>query len=150
MPTLSSTGQAAEMDRATAEQNSLVAVGSCVFRPPYGEYDSTTLSLAQQRRMTVWNWSVDTEDWKAGTSTDPSWVDRIITRAEAGGSLNHPVILMHNPPTGIPATVAALPAIIKFYADRGYTFVDLYGRTGQRPAPGVARTAGGEQLTARG
>jgi len=143
MPTLSSTGQAAEMDRATAEQNSLVAVGSCVFRPPYGEYDSTTLSLAQQRRMTVWNWSVDTEDWKAGTSTDPSWVERIVSLAVAGGSQAHPVVLMHNPPAGIPATVTALPRIIDYYRSHGYQFVDLFGRTGRASTPAAATTSSG-------
>jgi peptidoglycan/xylan/chitin deacetylase (PgdA/CDA1 family) len=149
MPTLTASQQAVEMDRESAQSASLVGRAPCLFRPPYGEYDTNTLTLAQARGMTVWNWNVDTEDWKAGTATDQSWVDRIISRAQAGASLSHPVILMHNPPAGIPATVAALPVIIKFYADRGYTFVDLYGRPGQRPAPGDARTAGGEQLTYR-
>jgi hypothetical protein len=32
---------------------------------PYGDYYSTTLRLAQQRRMGVWLWSVDTQDWMA-------------------------------------------------------------------------------------
>jgi hypothetical protein len=36
---------------------------------------------------------------------------------------------MHNQPAGNPATVAALPSIIAFYRDRGYTFVDVAGRT---------------------
>ena len=43
---------------------------------------------------------------------------------------------MHNPPGGIPATVAALPTIINFYRDRGYTFVDLNGRFADRPVTG--------------
>ena len=41
-----------------------------------------------------------------------------------------PVVLMHNQPAGNPATVLALPKIIKYFQARGYTFVDLYGRTG--------------------
>ena len=49
---------------------------------------------------------------------------------------------MHNQPTAMPATVAALPSIITFYRDRGYTFVDLAGRTasptGRSPATGTA------------
>jgi peptidoglycan/xylan/chitin deacetylase (PgdA/CDA1 family) len=141
MPTLSAAGQASEMDQTSAEQASLVGSAPCLFRPPYGEYDANTLALAQQRRMSVWNWSVDTEDWKAGTSTDQSWVERIVTRAEAGGSQQHPVILMHNPPAGIPATVAALPRIIAYYKANGYTFVDLAGHTGQHAAPAAATTA---------
>ena len=144
LPTLSSSAQAAEMDRASAEQVTLVGRPPCLFRPPYGAYTSTTLALAQQRRMAVWNWSVDTEDWKAGSSTSASWVERIISRAEAGGSQQHPVVLMHNFPAGLPATLAALPTIIAYYRARGYTFIDLLGGAGYgTPGPAVATTAGG-------
>jgi peptidoglycan/xylan/chitin deacetylase (PgdA/CDA1 family) len=150
MPTLTASGQASELDRATAQQSALTAVGSCVFRPPYGEYNATTLSLAQQRRMAVWNWSVDTEDWKAGTSTSSYWVERIYSRAVAGGSQPHPVVLLHNPPAGIPATVTALPRIISYYRSHGYRFVDLQGGTAQRAStPAAATTADGLHLLAR-
>jgi peptidoglycan/xylan/chitin deacetylase (PgdA/CDA1 family) len=149
LPTLTAAGQASEMDRATAEQKALTAVSPCVFRPPYGEYNSTTLSLAQQRRMTVWNWSVDTEDWKAGTSTASSWVERIVSRALAGGSQTNPVILMHNPPAGIPATVSALPRIIEYYLSHGYQFVDLLGHRGGAPTPAAATTAAGLHVLVR-
>ncbi|TDU84348.1 peptidoglycan/xylan/chitin deacetylase (PgdA/CDA1 family) [Kribbella voronezhensis] len=149
MPTLSSTAQASELDRASAEQTLLTGIAPCVFRPPYGEYNATTLSLAQQRHMAVWNWSVDTEDWKAGTSTSSYWVDRIVTRATAGG-LQHPVVLMHNPPAGIPATVSALPRIIAYYRSQGYKFVDLRGGSGMRaPTPAAAATSDGLHLFVR-
>jgi hypothetical protein len=153
MATLSSSAQAAEMDRTTSEQISLVGSGPCFFRPPYGSYNSTTLSLAQARNMSVWNWSVDTEDWKAAGSGSSYWVDRIISLAETGGSQSHPVVLMHNSPTGNPATVAALPTIIDFYRDRGYTFVDLAGRVANRLPFGAfdsARADGTGLITARG
>jgi len=132
MSILSAADQASEMDRTTSEQISLVGSAPCFFRPPYGSYNATTLSLAQARNMSVWNWSVDTEDWKANGSGDASWVNRIIDLGEAGGSQTNPVVLMHNSPTGNPATVAALPTIIAFYRDRGYTFVDLAGRAAGR------------------
>ncbi len=132
MTTLSASAQGTEMDRATAEQKSLVGSPPCAFRPPYGSYNSTTLSLAQQRRMQVWLWSVDTEDWKANGSSSSYWVDRIIRLAEQqGGVLQHPVVLMHNQPAGNPATVLALPTIIRYFRSHGYTFVDLLGRTGR-------------------
>jgi peptidoglycan/xylan/chitin deacetylase (PgdA/CDA1 family) len=131
MNTLSAASQASEMDRATAEQQSLIGWGPCVFRPPYGNYNSTLLSLARQRNMRVFNWSVDTEDWKANGSAASTWVNRIISLAESeGGPQAHPVVLMHNAPSGDPATVAALPTIIKFFAARGYTFVNLAGSAG--------------------
>jgi len=130
MTTLSASAQAAEMDQTSAEQVSLTGIQPCGFRPPYGNYNSTTLSLAQQRRMTVWTWSVDTEDWKANGSSSAYWVNRIISLAEQeGGVLRHPVVLMHNQPAGNPATVLGLPAIIQYFGSHGYTFVDLLGRT---------------------
>ncbi len=146
MTTLSAAAQGTEMDRATAEQVSLTGVQPCAFRPPGGSYNATTLSLAQQRRMTVWTWSVDTEDWKANGSSSAYWVNRIISLAEQqGGVLAHPVVLMHNQPAGNPATVLALPTIIRYFRDRGYAFVDLLGRTGwsSRQASQAAAQANG-------
>ena len=62
-------------------------------------------------------WSVDTEDWKADGSSSSYWVNRIISLAESeGGMQTHPVILMHNAPSGDPATVLALPTIIRYFA----------------------------------
>ncbi len=131
MPPLSASAQAAQMDQATAEQRSLIGWAPCAFRPPYGNYDSTLLSLAQQRRMKVWLWSVDTEDWKADGSASSYWVNRIIGLAESeGASQQHPVILMHNAPSGDPATVLALPTVISYFRAHGYTFVNLAGSTG--------------------
>jgi len=126
MTRLSAAQQAAEMDRTSAEQQAITGSKPCVFRPPYGSYNTTTLRLAQRRHMAVWLWSVDTEDWEANGSAAPYWVNRIIRLAEEeGGVLRHPVVLMHNQPTGNPATALALPTIIRFFRSRGYRFVEL-------------------------
>ena len=51
-------------------------------------------------------------------------VNRIIRLAEQEGRvLRHPVVLMHNQPAGNPATVSALPVIIRFFRAHGYRFV---------------------------
>ena len=123
--TMSAAAQAAELSRASAEQRAIAGTVPCAFRPPYGEYDAVTLRLAQQLRMGVWMWSVDTEDWMANGSDSPYWVHRIIGLAEQGGALAHPVVLMHNARPGDPATVTALPAIIQFFRAHGYRFVAL-------------------------
>jgi peptidoglycan/xylan/chitin deacetylase (PgdA/CDA1 family) len=125
MTTLSAVRQDAELSQASAEQRSIAGTVPCAFRPPYGEYDSTTLRLAQQRGMSVWLWSVDTLDWTADGSGSSYWVQRIVRLAEDGGALLHPILLMHDARPGDPATVAALPAIIQFYRSHGYRFVAL-------------------------
>jgi peptidoglycan/xylan/chitin deacetylase (PgdA/CDA1 family) len=151
MQLLSASAQASELDQTINEQVALVGRAPCFFRPPYGSYNSTTLTLAQQRHMAVWNWSVDTLDWQAGTSTSSYWVNRIISLAESeGAALQHPVILMHNQPTGTYATVLALPTIINFFASRGYQFVTLAGTPGLGfPGPAATATAGGVHVFAR-
>jgi peptidoglycan/xylan/chitin deacetylase (PgdA/CDA1 family) len=126
MTLLSPSAQAAELDRVSVEQRALTGSVPCLFRPPSGDYNATTLALAQQRSMTVWTWSVDTQDWMADGSGSPYWVQRIIRLAESeGGQLPHPVVLMHNQPIGNPATLSALPTIIEFFSSHGYTFVTL-------------------------
>jgi peptidoglycan/xylan/chitin deacetylase (PgdA/CDA1 family) len=126
MASLSASEQAREMDQTIAEQRKLTRTSPCVFRPPYGDYNATTLSLAQHRRMAVWLWSVDTEDWKADGSASSYWVNRIVRLAEQEGrALRHPVIIMHNQPAGNPATVLALPRIIRYFRHHGYRLVNL-------------------------
>ena len=123
---LTTAQQAAELDEVIAEQRSITGTVPCAFRPPYGDYDPTTLRLAQQRRMGVWLWSVDTQDWMADGSGSAYWVNRVIRLAEQeGGALRHPIVLMYNQPAGNPATVSALPAIIQFFRAHGYRFVAL-------------------------
>lgn len=126
MARLPAASQAAELDRTAAEQRALTGTVPCAFRPPYDDYSATTLTLAQQRAMAVWTWSVDTQDWMADGSGSPYWIQHVIGLAESeGGQLPHPVVLMHNQVIGNPATVSALPTIIQFFRSRGYTFVTL-------------------------
>jgi peptidoglycan/xylan/chitin deacetylase (PgdA/CDA1 family) len=128
MAKLSASRQAAEMDQMIAEQGKLTGTVPCVFRPPYGDYNAKTLRLAERRRMAVWLWSVDTEDWKAAGSASAYWVNRIVRLAETeGGALANPVVLMHNAPGGDPATALALPRIILFFRHHHYRFVNLLG-----------------------
>jgi peptidoglycan/xylan/chitin deacetylase (PgdA/CDA1 family) len=125
MRALTAAAQSAQLTRTSAEQRRAAGAAACLFRPPFGEYSAATLALARQQRMTVWLWSVDTQDWMADGSGSAYWVRRVTQRAEAGAAQRHPVILMHNQVEGNPATVAALPAVIRFYQSRGYRFVAL-------------------------
>ena len=141
------------MDNAINEQVSLVGTRSCFFAP-YSTCSSTPRP-GRGRQLAVFNWSVDTRDWEARGSADPYSVNQIISLAQAGWSQSNPVILFHNQPGGNPATVAALPSIIAYYRDLGYTFVDLAGGVPpRRTAPSdispvavaAARTSAGTAL----
>ncbi len=35
-----------------------------MFRPPYGDWNATTLSLLRQDHMLMVLWSLDTDDWQ--------------------------------------------------------------------------------------
>src|SRR3954470_23607532 len=47
LTTLTAAEQGTEMDRASAEQANIVGFAPCLLRPPYGSYNSTTLSVAE-------------------------------------------------------------------------------------------------------
>ena len=140
MAALPAVRQAAELGQMNAEQRSIAGTVPCAFRPPYGDYDPATLTLAQQRRMGAWPWSVDTQDWMAEGSGSSFWVHLLLgtphhpagrargrrpAPPDRAGVLRHPIVLMHNQPIGNPATVSALPAIIQFFRSHGYRFVAL-------------------------
>ena len=131
LTTLPSRAQRQQMDSVGAEQRALVGSSPCQLRPPYGDADATTLAVARSLDLSTYLWDVDTEDWKAVGSSSEAWVSRIVGLAESeGGSLAHPVVLMHNQSAPMPATVAALPIVIDYFRSHGYRFVDLLGRSG--------------------
>jgi peptidoglycan/xylan/chitin deacetylase (PgdA/CDA1 family) len=141
MTTLSVTAQRSQLAAVANEQRSLVGSSPCAFRPPYGDYNATTSSLASSLSMGEWLWDVDTDDWQAAGSGSSSWTDRIISLAESeGGVQSHPIVLMHDLAVTMPATVAALPTIIRYFLAHHYQFVDLLGRAGPPNSCGTSLT----------
>jgi hypothetical protein len=112
-------------------QRRLTGTVPCVFRPPYGDYDATTLAIAHDHGLSLWMWSDSGNDWEAEGSGSSYWI-HYIENSAIDGSIGqaHPVVLLHNQMIAMPATVAALPVIIRSFERRGYAFVDLLGRTG--------------------
>src|ERR1700729_1361147 len=89
-----------------------------LFRPPYGLWNSTTLSLLKRYRMLMILWTVDPNDYThPGVS---SIVDRAVDGAKPGA-----IILMHDAGGNRSETVAALPKIIAGLRKRGYTLVTV-------------------------
>lgn len=83
-----------------------------LFRPPYGSYNKTTLSLTN---LSAVNWSVDTNDWRYNSSAPV--VQNALAAAHPGA-----IILMHDIH---PWSVAAVPQIIDSLKAQGYRFVTV-------------------------
>ena len=87
-------------------------VKTCLFAPPSGAYNKSTLNAAADLGYKTLMWSKDTIDWRDKDS------GLIFSRATKNLS-NGDLVLMH--PTK--DTVAALPKILQFYVDSGYDVV---------------------------
>ena len=131
MTRLNASQQAAQMDLTTRYISAAVVGGyrPCFFRPPYGTYGPTTLTLARNRGMSMTLWSHDTQDWRTPLSPSSSFQLSIVHRATNPVSL-HPDVLMHD---GSPGnyrqnTVDSVQRIVRYYLDRGYRFTDPAGR----------------------
>ncbi len=131
MTDLPRSAQANEIGQVITLQRRLTGTVPCTFRPPYGEYDTTTLSIANGDGQSLWTWSVNSDDWEARGSGSSHWIREIEDSViEGAAGQDHPVVLFHNQMIAMPATVAALPDIIRSFQRRGYVFVDLLGRSG--------------------
>ena len=139
LPGMSSSEQQFQITNVINKQYRMTATVPCVFRPPYGSYNSTTQAIARANNLSLWMWSDGSGDWKAQGSGSQYWIKHIenaVIRQSYGQA--HPVILLHNQPISMPATVAALPTIIRSFLARGYVFVDLLGRSGEPNSCGAA------------
>jgi peptidoglycan-N-acetylglucosamine deacetylase len=118
-------------DQLVRTSNAVVEAGgerTCWFRPPGGSAPPSLQPVASALRMSVALWSVDTEDWKIQADGDAPGISWDIYLAALTTTQRHPVVLMHDGGGFRGATAAALPKIIDWYRDRGYTFVRLDGR----------------------
>jgi len=85
------------------------------FRPPHGRFRPATLAVAQQLGYDTILWTDDPGDWRdVDAATISAHVARFATRPE--------IVLLHS---GRPATVAALPTIVRRFRAAGYRFVTV-------------------------
>jgi peptidoglycan-N-acetylglucosamine deacetylase len=90
----------------------------CDFRPPDGHVSPDLIARAHAERLVTVNWDVDPRDW-----ADPG------TGAIASGVIDHAhngsIVVMHDGGGDRSQTVAALPAILSHFRNRGYRFVTV-------------------------
>ncbi|WP_170223673.1 polysaccharide deacetylase family protein [Nonomuraea turkmeniaca] len=86
-----------------------------MFRPPYGHTDDRVLAMAYQTELAQIMWTGTTLDWQL---RDAKKIKAAVLRlAQRNG-----VILMHDT---VPATVKAMPGIVKELKKRGYHLVTV-------------------------
>ena len=85
------------------------------FRPPFGDYNDTLLSVSSSLGLKTIQWDVDTLDWKGLSASE------ILARVKAGVKPGS-IILCHNNSDHI---LEALPQIISYLKENGYKMVKI-------------------------
>jgi peptidoglycan-N-acetylglucosamine deacetylase len=105
-----------------------------LFRPPYGLWNKTTLSLLHRYRMLMVLWTVDTNDYRRPGVA--AIVDAAVDGARPGA-----IILLHDAGGDRSQTVAALPRIIAALRRQHYQLVTVPRLLLDNPAPRVQNIA---------
>ena len=103
-----------ELDCCNTKIEKITGVRPTLLRPPYGDYNDTVISAAEEMNMFAIQWSVDSLDWKDSATADS--IFKRVTSKVTNGS----IVLFHNDAEHTPE---ALPAILKELKAQGYEFV---------------------------
>ncbi len=104
-----------ELDSSLQKIEAVTGTRPTLFRAPFGEYDDTLLTVAEEKGLKTIQWDVDTLDWKGLSAGEMA--TRVLKKANCGS-----IVLMHNDGEH---TVEALPLIIEGLKNKGFTFVTI-------------------------
>ncbi len=143
-----------EMDATRLLIECITGHSTILFRAPYNAdfepqkaEELIPVAIARQKNYLDIGESIDPLDWVPGTPAD-SIVARVIRRKQemTDQNLSGNIILLHDAGgEGRAATVEALPQIIHYFKERGYTFTtiaDLLGKKKDDLMPPVPRGSG--------
>jgi len=143
-----------EMDATRLLIECITGHSTILFRAPYNAdfepqkaEELIPVAIARQKNYLDIGESIDPLDWVPGTPAD-SIVARVIRGKEemTRQNLSGNIILLHDAGgDGRAATVEALPRIIHYFKERGYTFTtiaDLLGKKKEDLMPPVPRGSG--------
>ncbi len=117
MSKLSEAEQIQEISSVDAKIKEITGYDCFLFRPPYGDYNSTLIKTTYGINHYPIQWDVDSLDWKDyGVSN----IIKTVTQHKALG--NGSIILMHN---GAKYTAEALETVITSLQEQGYTLVPI-------------------------
>jgi peptidoglycan/xylan/chitin deacetylase (PgdA/CDA1 family) len=89
-----------------------------LFRPPYGQFNATTLAITKKLKMLTILWTIDTQDF-----SQPG-VEKIV-KSVLDGARPGAIVLMHDAGGPRAQTVAAIPRVVEGLRHRGYTLVTV-------------------------
>ncbi len=143
-----------EMDATRLLIECITGHSTILFRAPYNAdfepqkaEELIPVAIAREKNYLDIGESIDPLDWEPGTPAD-SIYDRVIAGKESmtRQNLSGNIILLHDAGgDGRAATVEALPRIIHYFKERGYTFTtiaDLLGKSRDDLMPPVPRGSG--------
>jgi peptidoglycan/xylan/chitin deacetylase (PgdA/CDA1 family) len=111
-------GVRSQLERTIQAIRALSGYTPCVFRPPYGDYDSSVLNTAASLGLATILWEVDPSDYALpGVAAIR---ERVLAQTRSGA-----IVLSHDGGGPRGQTLAAYPAIIRALRDRGYRFVTV-------------------------
>jgi peptidoglycan/xylan/chitin deacetylase (PgdA/CDA1 family) len=105
----------AQLQEPTAAIRALTGYAPCVFRPPYGDYDSAVLQQARALALATILWNVDPSDY---LNPGVGVIEQQVLAQVRPGS----IILSHDGGGLRNQTLAAFPYIIAALRARGYSF----------------------------
>ncbi len=98
----------------------------CIFRPPYGAYNSSVVQIARSLGLATVQWNVDPSDYtQPGTAAIEQ---RVLAQVRPGS-----IIISHDGGGPRGQTLAAYPGIISALRSRGYRIVTIPELLGFRP-----------------
>jgi len=111
-------GVQSQLQRTIGAIRGLSGYTPCVFRPPYGDYDSSVLRTAASLGLATIMWEVDPSDY---TLPGVSAIEQRVLAQVRPGS----IVLSHDGGGPREQTLAAYPDIIRALRARGYRFVTV-------------------------
>ena len=119
-------GASAQLHQTISVIRALTGYTPCVFRPPYGAYDKSTVRAARRLGLATVLWNVDPSDYlQPGTGTIER---RILAQVQPGS-----IIISHDGGGSRRQTLAAYPRVIAKLRARGYRIVTIPELLGFRP-----------------
>ena len=122
---------------------SITGHSTVLFRAPYNAdsepetmQELEPVAFAKQNNYLTVGESIDPNDWEKGITADTIY-SRVVQQATNGN-----IILLHDAGGDREETIKALPRIIKYFKDNGYTFTtvaDLVGQSKAQLMPAVPR-----------